>query len=108
MVRKISVIGKQQQTFRIHIQPSHGIDPAAAVRNQRGHIFAPLFVGQRGDETSGLIEHDVHIFHCGRKFLSVHFDGIYFGISSITQPRSHTVYGDPPLLNPFFRLPPGG
>ena len=103
----VAVIGKEQQTLAVHIQPAHRIHPDTAVGNQLRRIGPTLFVGQGGHKASGLVKQDVHILFPGGKGLPFHQDLIHLRIGGISQAGGSTVDTYPTRLDQLLRLPAG-
>ena len=62
-IGQLPVIGEQQQTLRVHIEPAHGIDPLPDAGDKRGNRRPSLLVMEGCNHTGRLVEHD------GDKFL---------------------------------------
>ena len=108
LLGKSSVIGEQQQALGVHIQPSDGPDPLAAAGHQLRGVLPPALVAEGGDDAPGLIQHQIDALGPVRQLLAVNQNQVLLRVSLLAQRGPLPIDQDPPLLNHFLRLPPGG
>ena len=101
------IVGEQQQSLTVLVQPSHRKDPDAAVRHQLSGGGAAQLIAEGGHITTGFIEHQVHHRFGKRQRLSVHGDSVRLRIGLIAQPGRSAVDRHPSLRQQRFRRPTG-
>jgi hypothetical protein len=112
-MRKVTVVGQEQKTFRIVIQPPHRVDPHLDALQQIVHHGPALRIGHGRDESGRFVQHDVGRRLLGIDQFAVHLDVIFRGISLGPQLGDHlTVHAHSAFGYKLFRgsagCDPGG
>ena len=102
-----TVIGEQQQSLAVFIQPAHGKYPRTAVCHQFSGCGAAQLIAESGHIAAGLIEHQINgrLRKCDGR--PVNGDHISIGIGLVTQVRRNAVDRYPPRRQQRFRRPAG-
>ena len=106
-IGKGTVVGKQQQSLRIHIQSSHRIHPCSAVCHQLCRIGSSLFIGKGSHIAPGLIQEDIHRHIGGGERLPIHQNFILLGIRRHSQLCWDAVHNNAALEDHLLRLSAG-
>ena len=109
-VGQLAVIGEEQKSLAVAVQPPDGIDPFLHAGQKVGDTAAPQLVIQGGDVAAGLVHHNVAVLLFAGKIdpPAIHGDHIPVGVDALADFGLMAVDGDPPLTHQFLGGAPGG
>jgi hypothetical protein len=103
LVRKVSIVSEEQQTFGAVIEPANRIHARTIRRQQVHHRRPSLRIGHRGHVSARLIHHQVHVVPAHANWLAAHLDAVAIHIGFGAQFGHHvSVYGDLSRGNELF------
>ena len=101
------VVGEEQQSLAVEVQPPDRINARPAVRHQLRRRGPSPLVAERGDIAARLIEHQVDSPLRRRERHAVHADRIRFRVGALSDRRGLAVDAHAPRGDPFLRRPAG-
>ena len=107
-VCKFSVVCQKQEPFRIKVQPPDRIHPRAAAGDELCNISAPLFIRQRADIPSRLVEHQNDARGLPFQAHAVDLDDVFLVVRHIAEACRVAVDAYAAVQNHLLGLPPGG
>ena len=105
---EVPVVGKEEQSLGIHVQPTHRPDPASTAGHQPGCIGPPLLIPKRRHNSPWFVQHNVHQRPGRRQRPAIQGNGLNGGVGLVSQARYPAVHLHPPGKDPLLRLPAGG